>query len=92
MGTVADLSVTTAKLAANAVTNAKVSGTAAIAKTKLAALAIVDADLSGSAGITAANIADEYVKGAVADTTGDKKVIAIGWDDVTSEVVVDHAV
>ena len=73
MGTVADGSIT----------NAKVAAGAAIAKTKLASLNIADADLASGT---------EYVKGAVADTTGDKKVIAIGWDDITSEVVVDHAV
>jgi len=71
VGTVADGSIT----------NAKVAAGAAIAKAKLAALDIADADLAAGT---------EYVKGAVADTTGDKKVIAIGWDNVTAEVVVDH--
>ena len=92
MGTVADLSVTTAKLAAGAVTNAKVNATAAIVKSKLAALAIENADLSGAAAISAANIADQYVKGDAASTTGDKDVIAIGWDNVTAEVVIDRQV
>lgn len=70
-------------VADGSVTNVKVAAGAAIAKSKLAALAIDDTDLASGT---------EYVKGAAADTTGDKKVIAIGWDDVTSEVVVDHAV
>ena len=92
MGTVADLSVTTAKLAAGAVTDAKVNATAAIAKSKLAALAIVNADLSGTAAITPANLAEQYIKGDAPSTTGDKDVIAIGWDNVTLEVVLDRQV
>ncbi len=70
-------------VADGSITNVKVAAGAAIAKSKLGALDIEDADLASGT---------EYVKGAVADTTGDKKVIAIGWDSATSEVIVDKAV
>jgi len=46
LGVPADGSITTAKLASDAVTDVKVSPTAAIAKSKLAPLNIVDADVS----------------------------------------------
>ncbi len=70
-------------VADGSITDVKVAAGAAIAKTKLAALDIDDSDLASGT---------EYVKGAVADTTGDKKVIAVGWDSATSEVIIDKEV
>ena len=86
VGSVADGSVTEVKLADGAVTNVKVNASAAIAKTKLASLAIVDADISSVdvGSITGA------VSGKAADTTGDKGVLAMGWDTATDEVVIDR--
>ncbi len=40
--------------------------------------------------VTAAKLADTFVKGAAADTTANKGILAIGYDLVTGEVVVDH--
>ncbi len=68
-------------VADGSITDVKVAAGAAIDKSKLGALDIDDSDLASGT---------EYVKGAALDTTGDKKITAIGWDDVTSEVVVDH--
>ena len=100
VGTVADGSITNAKVSGTAaivqsklvnIVNADIAAGAAIVKTKLAALGIVDADVAAGAAIADGKLNEEYVKGAVTDTTGDKKVIAIGWDNVTAEVIVDHA-
>jgi hypothetical protein len=84
VGTVADGSVTEDKLADGAVTNVKVNGAAAIAKSKLAALAIVDADVNA---ISVSKVTDAV---AGTGTTGDKKITKVGWDSTTEEVVVDH--
>ncbi len=81
MGSVSDGSITDVKVAAGA----------AIDASKLAADSITATEI-GAGVVTEAELADEYVKGAVADTTGAKTVIAIGWDDASSEVVVDHEV
>ncbi len=80
MGSVADGSIT----------NVKVNATANIDASKLLADSITATEI-GAGVISETELVDEYVKGAVADTTGDKKVIAIGWDSATSEVIVDKA-
>ncbi len=72
------------------ITNVKVAAGAAIDASKLAADSITATEI-GAGVVSATELADEYVKGAAADTTGDKKVIAIGWDSATSEVIVDKA-
>jgi hypothetical protein len=84
VGTVADGAITTAKLADEAVTNAKVKADAAIAKAKLAPLAIVDDDVSA---ISVAKVTDAV---AGTGTTGDKKIIKMGWNSATEEIIVDH--
>ena len=66
------------------ITDAKIASNAAISKSKLASLAIVDADVSA---IGVAKITDAV---AGTGTTGNKKIIKIGWDSATSEVIVDH--
>lgn len=86
VGSVADGSVTTAKLADGAVTNLKVDAAAGIVKTKLAALDIGDSDVNA---ITVTKVSGA-VDGRKASTTGDKDITALGWDDATGEVVVDH--
>ena len=72
------------KLAALAIVDADVDAAAAIAKTKLAALAIEDDDVSG---ISVSKVADAV---AGTGTSGNKKVIKLGWDSTTEEVIVDH--
>jgi len=84
VGTVEDGAITTAKLADGAVTDDKVNASAGIAKSKLAALNIVDADVSG---ISVSKVSDAV---AGSGTTGDKKILKLGWDSSTGEVVVDH--
>ena len=92
VGTVAD----------GAITDIKINASADIAKSKLASLDIVDADINASAAIVATKLdaipqskvtnleTDLTGKVGTGPLTGDKKVTAIGWDDVTGEVVVDH--
>jgi len=104
VGTVEDGAVTEAKLADGSVTNIKVATAAAIAKTKLAALAIADADVATDAAIAKTKLAAlaivdadvsaigvAKVTDAVAGTgtTGDKKVLKLGWDSVTGEFIID---
>jgi hypothetical protein len=72
------------KLGALAIVNADVDAGAAIDKSKLAPLAIVDADVSA---IGVAKVTDAV---AGTGTTGNKKIIKLGWDSVTEEVIVDH--
>lgn len=84
VGTVADGSVTTQKLADGAVTDVKVNATATIAKSKLATLNIGDADVSA---ISVSKVTDAV---AGSGTTGNKKVLKLGWDGTTNEVVIDH--
>jgi len=94
-----------AKLAALEIVNADVATGAAIAKSKLGALAIVNADVDAGAGIVKSKLAAlaivdadvsaigvAKVTDAVAGTgtTGDKKIIKVGWDSTTEEVIVDH--
>jgi len=86
VGTVADGSVTTQKLALGAITNDKVAATAAIDKSKLAALAIVDADVSA---ISVSKVTDA-VSGS--GTTGNKKVTKLGWSSSTDEFIIGHEV
>lgn len=93
------------RIADNLITNAKINASANIAKSKLAPLNIVNADVDGAAAIAksklaALNIVDADVQeisvskvtNAVAGTgtSGDKKVLKLGWDSTTEEVIVDH--
>ena len=71
------------KLAALEIANADVATGAAIAKAKLASLAIVDADVSA---IGVAKVTDAV---AGTGTTGNKKVLKLGWDSVTGEFIID---
>lgn len=82
----AGAAIAKSKLGALAIVDADVDAGAAIAKTKLAALAIVDGDVSA---ITVTKVTGA-VDGRAVSTTGDKDVTAIGWDDATAEVIVDH--
>ena len=86
VGTVADGSVTEAKLADGAVTNVKVNASAAIAKSKLEALSISDSDVDS---ITVTKVTGA-IDGRASATSGDKDITALGWDSATSEVVLDH--
>ncbi len=79
MGSVSDGSITDVKVAAGA----------AIDASKLLAGSVTATEI-GAGEVSATELADSYVKGAAADTTGDKAITAIGWDDATSEVIVDH--
>ena len=80
VGTVAD----------GAITNAKIASDAAIVATKLAAIPQSKVtDLEGDISAIATILVDK-VDGT--GTTGDKKITKIGWDSVTNEVVIDHAV
>lgn len=104
MGTVPDGSVTNAKVAADAaiaksklaalgIVNADVAVGAAITKAKLEALAIVDADVSAVSQSKVTNlVTDLGNKVAGTGTTGDKKILKLGWDSITDEVIVDHEV
>lgn len=83
VGTVADGSVTEQKLADGAITNAKVKAAAGIDATKLA-------DIPQSQVTNLATDLADKVSGS--GTTGDKKVLKIGWASATSEVVLDHEV
>lgn len=74
------------RLADDLITNAKIKSDAAIVKSKLAPLAIVDADVDA---IGVAKVTDAV---AGTGTTGDKKILKLGWDSATEEVVVDHEV
>ncbi len=60
-----------------------------ITAVKLATGAVTSAKIAAAA-VTAAKLADTFVKGAAADTTANKGILAIGYDLVTGEVVVDH--
>ena len=82
----AGAAIAKSKLAALAIVDADVDAGASIAKSKLAALAIVDGDVSA---ITVTKITGG-IDGRKASTTGDKDINALGWDDATSEVIVDH--
>lgn len=86
VGTVADGSVTEAKLADGAVTNVKVNASASIAKSKLAALSIGDGDVDT---ITITKITGG-IDGRASATSGDKGITAVGWDTSTDEVVLDR--
>jgi hypothetical protein len=100
-----DAGIAKTKLAALAIVDADVDAAAAIAKTKLAALDIVNADVATGAAIAKAKLAslaivDDDVSAigvakitdAVAGTgtSGNKKIIKVGWDSTTEEVIVDH--
>lgn len=84
VGTVAD----------GAITNAKIATAAGIEKSKLASLAITDTDISSTLSQSKiTNLATDL--GAKVDgtgTSGDKKILKLGWDSTSSEVVVDHEV
>lgn len=81
VGTVAD----------GAITNIKINAAAAIEKSKLESLAIVDADISAISQSKVTNLETALTaKVSTGPLSGDKKIIAIGWDSSTSEVIVDH--
>ena len=81
VGTVAD----------GAITDVKVASDANIAKSKLAPLEIVDADVSAiSQGKVTDLAADLAAKVSTGPLSGDKKVLALGWDSTTEEVIVDR--
>jgi hypothetical protein len=81
VGTVAD----------GAITDIKVNNAAGISKSKLAALAIVDADVSAVSESKVTNLATDLAdKVSGSGTTGNKKILKLGWDSATSEIVVDH--
>jgi hypothetical protein len=72
------------KLAALNIVNADVDGSASIAKSKLASLGIVDADVSA---ISVSKVTDAV---AGTGTSGDKKILKMGWSSTTEEIIVDH--
>ena len=79
VGTVADGSIT----------NAKIASDAAIVATKLAAIPQSKVtDLETDISTIETSVASK-VDGV--GTTGDKAITKIGWDSATSEVVIDHA-
>ena len=80
VGTVAD----------GAITDIKINASADITMSKLN-LAITDSEIDaiGQAKVTNL-VADLGNKVGTGPLTGDKKITAIGWDDVTGEVVIDH--
>ena len=84
----AGASIAKSKLAALAIVDSDIEAGASIAKSKLAALAIEDADVTG---ITVTKVTGA-VDGRAVSTTGDKGITAIGFDDATGEVVIDHEV
>jgi len=88
VGTVVDGGVTTVKLADGAVTTPKIADVA-ITEPKIGAEAITDAKVK--AGVVVDKITGA-VKGRATDTTGDKGVIAIGWDSEDEEVIIDHEI
>ncbi len=89
VGSVSDGAITDVKVAAGAAIDASKLAADSITATEIG-VGVITATEIGAGVISATELADSYVKGAAADTTGDKGITAIGWDDVTSEVVVDH--
>ncbi len=73
-----------------AITNVKINASADIDMSKLN-LAITDAEIVtiGQSKVTDLET-DLGNKVGTGPLTGDKKITAIGWDDVTGEVVIDH--
>jgi hypothetical protein len=71
-------------VADGAITDAKIAVDAAIAKSKLAPLEIDDADVSG---ISVSKVADAV---AGTGTSGDKKILKMGWESSSEEIIVDH--
>lgn len=87
IGTVPDGSITTAKLADDAVTNPKVAD-AAIGNAELANDAVTKDKILDGEVIESKVPAKVFIK--CGPLSGDKKVIGFGFDSATSEVVMDH--
>lgn len=87
IGTVPDGSITEAKLADNAVTKPKVAD-AAIGNAELEANAVTKDKILDGEVIESKVPIKTFIK--CGPLTGDKKVTALGYDTLTTEIVLDH--